>query len=92
MTKCINCIKNGLSLRLAEIVYVLNAASLCFNLEETGSKDLVNLRPKVETTEKDHFEGIVDNLGAKDIFHQFSGSEKLNTCIYFKENYAIKTF
>jgi hypothetical protein len=33
MTKCIATIKNFLSLRLSEIIYVLNSASLCFNLE-----------------------------------------------------------
>ena len=71
MTKCISCIKNGLSLRLAEIIYVLNAASLCCNLEETGSEELINLFPEVTTCEEDNFEGIVNNLGAKDIFHDY---------------------
>ena len=46
LTKCIKGIKNGLSIRLAEIIYSLNAASLCFNLKETGSEELINLYPE----------------------------------------------
>ena len=71
MTKCINSIKNGLSLRIAEIVYVLNAASLCFNHGETGCEELMKLYSENSTSEDDNFEGIINHIGAKDVFSSY---------------------
>ena len=92
MTKCIHIIKGSLSLRLAEIVYLLNSASLCHNLEETCSKELITLNQQVTTSQDDNFTGLIDNLGAKNIFYQFLRHEQPNTCIYRNESQTVKRF
>lgn len=84
MTKCIATVKNQLSIRIADILNALYSASLVFNDEESEVDKFINLKTKLLTSHEDGFEGIIENVGAKNIFYNFLSYEEPNSCIYLR--------
>ena len=92
MTRCIQTIRNSLSLRLAELIFSLYSASLGANPEETRSEDLLKLVRVIKTSEEDNFIGSVDNFGTKSIFYDLLNYQKSNTCIYLTKDQSLRRF